>query len=146
MANLLLILLNPGLYSMALTKCDPHLFYFDSHSRSLQGYKSRARDEQALILKLSPCRASCDHIGKIVNKNCCPSQMTTYDSVLVTITPLLLTFTDPEQFPHIEANYLITSPPSPPPIVSTFGGEVHDDCLIHPIDFIEPRVTYVLHI
>lgn len=115
---------------MALIKNGDH--YFDSHARSPQGMVSRAAVQQALILKLQRQQESYSHLCKIINNNCAQG----VDAAILTITPLTITVIAEE------AEVPLT--PSPPVDAhdsgAPFGQEAQEDCLIHHIDFVEPRL------
>lgn len=130
---------------MALIRTEEYIFYFDSHARTKQGQISTAARQKAVVLKLDRTHpASVNHIGSIVNKNCVGGP----NSAVVTITPLDVTILDEHQ--------VISTPPPPPPEqpqnierppeAAAFGEEALEDCLIHPVDFIEPRLeSFALH-
>ncbi|OXA37426.1 ATP-dependent DNA helicase pfh1 [Folsomia candida] len=130
-------LLTAGAYTMGLIGSEEHIFYFDSHARSKQGHKSFARSGKGVILKLDRSNAaSINHINSLVNKNCVAGT----NSAVITITPLnLAILDDPQTNTDLPAN----DNPAPVPEPAAFGEEALEDCLLHPTDFVEPRLESI---
>ncbi|OXA59862.1 hypothetical protein Fcan01_06060 [Folsomia candida] len=127
-------LITGGYYTMGLIKKDGHLYFFDSHGRTPQGMASHAANQQALILKLQLCQLSYDHICKIVNNNCVQGR----DAAVLTITPLEITIVeDDNEMPLTPLN---RNPEELINDIAPFGEDANDDCLIHDLDFVEPRL------
>ncbi|OXA51126.1 ATP-dependent DNA helicase PIF1 [Folsomia candida] len=124
-------LITGGQYTMGLSKSDGHLYYFDSHARTQQGMISNAATQQALILKLRQCQESYHHLCKIVNNNCVQS----LNAAVLTVTPLNITIRE-----DINSPSEVEEIDNPNDMHAAFGDEAQEDCLIHNIDFLEPRL------